>query len=193
MPILSLKVGASADDAIETIGVTVITTGAIIDEVTEWLGVRWQNVTIPQGSKINSATVKMVPDSIGDEPNHPFWFEDVDNALLFVAGGTNISDRVPTTATVTWASANLGADGLSYFSLPDATAMVQEVVNRSGWVSGNAMVCFGHGSADTARDLNIVLWDANAALAATLDVDYTPPAGAPPAGARLYRAGRPAL
>ena len=74
-----------------------------------------------------------------------------DNATAFSNSSNNISNRPRTTATVAWApvpwtTANqAGSDQRT----PDLSSVVQEVVNRPGWASGNAMVFIITGTTGT--------------------------------------------
>lgn len=180
MTVLNLGIIASADDAYQTPAGTVDINDAftdVIDATTEYIGWRFQNVTIPQGATINSAILSLMPTgSTVDEPEHTFFGEDVDNAALFVAGaGTfTISSRAMTAASVLWSNANLGADGATYFNVPDIAALIQEVVNRAGWVSGNSIVIICQGGATSTRDLAVFMWDndGTGATAAKLVIDH---------------------
>ncbi len=181
MTTLNLEVDFSADDADEAGNGTVLITATstnTVDATNEWIGLRFRGVTITGGSTINSATLSMVPfSSATDEPNHPIYCDDSDNAAAFSTSANNISSRARTTATVTWSSTNLGANGSTRFNAPDVAALVQEVIDRAGWASGNAIAFVIQGSADSTRDLAIVTFDGSAANAAHLDIDYTAGAG----------------
>lgn len=196
MTTFNVAVSASADDGHENSSGTVNTTNTfsiIVDATNEWIGVRFQNVTVPSGATINSASLSFVPSSSGDEPNHPIYGNDVDNAAAFTAGATSdISTRTRTTATVTWSSTNLGATGTSLHSTPDLATIVQEIIDRAGWASGNAMAFMLQGSSDGTRDLEVYLYD-NGSLIPELDIDYTAGGGADPEGSliggKLIRGG----
>lgn len=182
---LNLQVAASSDDAHQVATPATVTNGtttSTIDATNEWAGFRWLNITIPQGALINAAVFSTVPvGSLADEPNHPMYMEDSDSPVTFnAANPTDISSRPRTTATVTWASADLGViDGnTTFYSAPDIAALVQEVINRGGWVSGNAMALVLHGAADANRDLQIRTYDSDTALGSKLDIDFTVGAGA---------------
>jgi hypothetical protein len=65
-----------------------------------------------------------------------------DNPGTFTKTTNNISSRARTSADVTWVPApwgTVGAQG-SDQQTPGLTGVMQEIVNRTGWASGNSMV-----------------------------------------------------
>jgi hypothetical protein len=173
---LNIPVAASEDDANQTSTPTTVinNANATVDATNEHFGLRFRNVTIPNGATINSASLSVVPTaSTFDEPLHVIaGFAHDDTPIFATSPTTNISDRALTTATVLWDSTDLGADGTTRFNTPDLSAIVQEIVDRPGWVSGNALGFRITGNADALRDLNIFLFD-NGSLIPEFDVDYT--------------------
>ena len=185
MTTLALKVGASADDASETAGTVSITaTFFLSDSTDEYHGFRWQNVTIAPGATINSAILTVYVQSGGnDEPLHRAWGQAADNAAAFTTGASDISGRTKTTAAVDWSSADLGSGNDTPIEWGAATAagagssfaaVIQEIVDRPGWASGNAIVIFDtQSSLDALRDLAIDFYDNLSTEGAELDIDYT--------------------
>lgn len=115
-------------------------------------GGRWANVTVPHDAVINNAHVTMKAlDSrsindcyayiVGDdEDNAADWstLANYQSRRGVDVGGAN--DNLRTTAEVTWTlSAWVG--GTTY-DTPDIKTVIQEIVNRGGWVSGNYMALF---------------------------------------------------
>lgn len=130
-------------------------------------GVRFQTVAIPQGSTINSATLTInLVVEIGT-PTATIYGDDVDSA----AAWSNTSR--PSQITQTTASASFAPSGTGDKTI-DVASIVQEIVNRAGWVSGNDMR-FGVISTSaaysyfSAYDFNV----GSTALSARLDIDYT--------------------
>lgn len=180
MPTIYARVTASADDAREaSTGATSITdTTAESDALAEWLAWRFDGIAIPQGATINTAILRLVPTSGGvDEPDHTFFGEDADDAAAFAATANNISGRARTTASVVWSSADLGAGGTTYFSPPDMAAIIQEIVDRVGWASGNAIALMCQGSASGARDLGVLMFDGFPDSCALLEINFDWPTG----------------
>jgi hypothetical protein len=157
-----VTVAASADDAQEQGTTNVIngtTIGASLDATTEWAGMRWQNVTIPQGATITAATLEVVPSATTeDEPIVTIYAEDADNCAAFTTTSNDIENRARTTGT-SWSSTNLGASGSSYHAAPDLANRVQTIVNRAGWASGQALCIIVQGGATSTRDLTIEAYD----------------------------------
>jgi len=65
----------------------------------------------------------------------------VDDAPTFTRSARNVSSRARGSASVTWAPASWtsGAQGEAQRS-PSLVSLVQQVVDRTGWASGNALV-----------------------------------------------------
>ena len=178
MVTVNLAIAASTDDATQSGAVVnlIATFSVIVDAVNEFIGLRFQNVTVPQGTTIDSAILSvLISSSAQDEPQHTIYGEASDNAVTFAdASPDKPAERVPTTATVLWDVLDLGADGLTYFSPPDLKDIVQEIVNRAGWVSGNSLVIMIQGGADPDRELVITMWDnADPTMYAKLDITYS--------------------
>jgi hypothetical protein len=171
---LNIPISDGADDGDgTTTSINIANTQtSVIDAVTESIVLRFRNVTIPSGATINSASISVVPiSSLNDEPDHPIVGFAHDNAPVFTTG-ENITLRAVTSASVTWTSADLGADGTLRFSSPNLASIVQEIVDRPGWSSGNAMGFRITGSADSTRDLAIFMFNGGVKFA-EFDVDYT--------------------
>lgn len=182
MATFSGTTGASADDAYETDAGDTDTndTTILIDGVDELAGIRIPSVTIPQGSTVTEAYLDLeFIDSANDEPNVTIYGDDTDNSAQFSdgTGNNDISGRTPTTATVLWDSADIGATGTGYSASPDIGTIVQEIVNRGGWSSGNAMgiilISLGSGT----RDCGFNSHDNATSNKPRLRVTYTAPAG----------------
>jgi hypothetical protein len=173
---LDITIASGADDAQQsgtTVTVTGTTIGASLDATTEYVGLRFPGVTIPQGATITAAYLSVVPSSTSeDEPNVTITGFDEDDTAAFTTGASNITNRAITTASVTWSSTNLGATGSSYHDSPSLTAVVQEIVDRGGWASGNAMGFRIRGGSGTTRDLTIEAYENAGANPPKLHIEY---------------------
>jgi hypothetical protein len=107
---------------------------------TDCIGLRFQNVTVPKGATISSARIVFTAKNnwsaatqvdIKGQASDNATFMDVDIK-------NNISDRPTTTVAVSW-SPGPWENGKSY-ATPDLSAIVNEIVHRSGWADGNAML-----------------------------------------------------
>ena len=188
---LNLVVGASSDDAYQLTSDTVFITDTtdLSDAVTEHFGWRFTSVTIAGGATIDSAFLTVeITNSSSDEPQHQVKGQAADNAGTFVATDNNIDSRTRTTASVQWNSADLGAGNTRYewgaaagapTAGADIKAIIQEITDRAGWASGNAIALIAEQhTASSTRDLAVLMYDNASADAAALDIDYTAGSGA---------------
>lgn len=145
-------------------------------------GARFTSVTIPQGATINSADFSMVADSTysAGASTVRFWVccQAADNAgALATTGSTDLdgATRPGTTADSTWTQTSV-TGGTRY--TVSITSAVQEVINRAGWASGNAIVVL----VDTHADCTSGEWQdyraynhasGGASGGPHLDIDYT--------------------
>ena len=172
MATFNATITASADDARQD-GTTVVITGTniTIDTATRYGGLRFQSVTIPQASTISAATLTVtVPSLSFDDPDVTIWGDDRADALAFTTGASNISSRSATTATVTWSASSIGTGAKTS---PSLVTIIQEIVDRGDWVSGNALALILKGN--STNPLRFNAYDGGGADYATLDVTYTAP------------------
>ncbi len=101
---------------------------------------RFTNVTIPQGATIDTAylTLKSSGSDSGTTANSRVRGKNVDNATIDTTTG-GFEAPPFTTAVVDWDSIAAWTEGTNYNS-PEIKTVIQEIVNRAGWASGNAMV-----------------------------------------------------
>ena len=145
--ILEVRVAASSDDAEEGVANSMDLTSSdlelVVEDVIQQVGMRFTGVTIPQGATIADAYVQFQVDETSSGTSAlTIEGEAADNALTFSATPSNISLRSRTAAGVAWAPTpwqTVGETG-SNQRTPPLTAVIQEIVNRSGWTSNNALV-----------------------------------------------------
>lgn len=137
-------------------------------------GIRFPNLTIPQGSDILDATITAVVRATNvDSPELDIYFEDVDDADDF-ATTADVTSRTNTLASIEWSDTNIGAGTQT---APDVAILVDEVVKRPGWSSGNAMVALFRGrSTDDAENFRFRSYDFNSSVAALVSGTYEEPA-----------------
>lgn len=158
--------------------VAINSTTALVDAVNEYFGYYFAGVTIPNGATINVAYVTIyVPTGTLDEPQHTIWFEGGSAPGVFTTVSFSISGRTPTTATVVWDNANLGAPG--YFNTPSLVAIIQELMASYSYAAGAPMVMVIQGGADGTRDLESRFWDfdSSTTYSAKLHIEYTAASG----------------
>ncbi len=176
---LAAQIAASSDDAIQINTGQVFLTNPVIamgDDGTNSgsAGLRFANITIPQGVTIVQASLSFT--SSGNWSGALTLYlngHDVGNSPTF-SGGNGPVDRQSqsTSAEAAWLPGNW-SDGLVYQS-PDLTSIIQEIVNRPDWVSGNALSLMVRDDGvlnDVQR--RAVAWDSNPAQAAQLNITYT--------------------
>ena len=160
--------GASADDAYQNGTAMSLTALMSVTSATHYLGVRFPNVTVPQGATINSATLTVnVPSTINDTPAGVTWYGELaTNAAAFTTTASDITNRARTSATTVWSGTDIGTGDHDL----TVTSIVQEIVNQGGWASGNAMALLLYG---VAASLRITNYDTSTTLCARLAIDYT--------------------
>lgn len=105
---------------------------------------RFQNVTIPQGTTIDSAVLTIYAHEDESAPAYiTVYAEDIDDSPMF-SDDEALADREMTTASVAWDCVDDWTMWQPYHS-PNLAALIQEVVNRSGWESGNSLTLFMQG------------------------------------------------
>ncbi len=132
---------------------------------------------MPQGSTISSATITFTRvDSGGSEGTTTFQIQGqaADDAGTFVyvngVGNNDISGRATTTANVEWTQA---ATLDPTFETSDLATVVQEIVDRGGWTSGNALVfVIDSGNSDVDNNLAV---ESFSDAPAVLEITYTTP------------------
>jgi hypothetical protein len=129
---------------------------------------RIQNVTLPKGTNINSANFSInVSSAAYDDANFKVYCESVDNSTDF-SSNYHIINRARTTAYTSVVADGVGAG----WYIVDVTSQVQEVVNRAGWWSGNAMTFLLVANTDSGKALLINSRDSDSQYRATLSVTY---------------------
>ncbi len=116
------------------------------DEGRQIIGLRFNNVAIPQGATVDSAIVEFEVD-LTNPPGEVAGIvtgEDVDNAPALVAENLHLTNRLaanPTTATssFSWTEDYAVDDKVP---TPDIASIIQEIVDRASWASGNSIVLF---------------------------------------------------
>lgn len=168
----SAYITASSDDARQVSGGTMELTGGYpnTNGSTVWVGFRFLNVTIPAGSTINSAYINLNI-LAADDPDVDIYGDDVDDAATFTTSSNNISGRSLTTAKVNWTASNIGV--YSRKDSPDIKTIIQEIIDRPGWVSGNSIAILFDSLSSSY--INYKAYDSGegATQYAKLTIDYT--------------------
>jgi hypothetical protein len=147
MPVLEVRVAASSDDAEEAVSGWVYLDSSdlelVFDDSNQTVAMRFNGIYIPQGSTITWAYVQFQVDETDSEATDLIIEgEASDNATTFVSSSGNISSRPRTTASAAWSPppwTTIGEDGYDQRT-PDIAPVIQEIVDRPGWTSGNSLV-----------------------------------------------------
>ena len=102
---------------------------------------RFQNVTIPQGTPIDSVVLVIYAHEDETAPSMiTIVAEAVDSSLLLPENDT-LADRVMTEASVRW---EITEDWTMWepYASPNLATIIQELIDRPGWKSGNALTLF---------------------------------------------------
>ena len=174
-------VQVGADDVDEVQDGTVTRTGGDIELGTDHgipttNGLRFAGLAIPAGSTISSAYVQFTVDETGkDATSLLFKAQSADDAPPFTTAAFSVSSRTRTTNSVSWTPPQwltLEAAG-SDQRTPDLSAVLQEVVNRPGWTSGNALAILITGSGRRTAE------SFEGGFPPRLHVEFRPPTGPP--------------
>lgn len=180
MATVSVHIAATADDVTELVGLGMLNDGSAgglgqtvssgwISSLDTWAGLRFLSVTGPvSGATINSATITLNVTSITGTPNTTFYGYAADSPAAWASPG-----NLPHNATLT--SASVSGPSATGTRTVDVTSIVQEIVNRSGWASGNNMsfVCDNNTGAGGNAYWSAEDYVAAGTAEAVLDIDYT--------------------
>ncbi len=153
------------------------------------VGLRWPSVSVPKDATIDSAFIQFHADETNSETQCDIIIhgEAADDPGTFTTDTDNITGRTKTDASVNWNNLPTWTvdDRTADQKTPDIAAIIQELVNRAGWNTGQAMVLFvaDNGSTNSARRVaDPDDADAGGNPAPELTINYTAAGGANPKG-----------
>ena len=120
------------------------------------IGIRFQDIPIPQGANILDADITFTVDETNTGAT-TLLIEghDVDSAPIFSTGNQDISSRARTGQSVPWPTLPSWTTVGSKYSTPDIKDIVKEIVDRPLWAPGNDMVFILTGTGErTAESYN---------------------------------------
>jgi len=173
--VIDVRVAANTDDAEEhatgAVDVNSSDLELVLEATNQTVGMRFTGLTIPQGATIVNAWVQFQVDEVSTSATAlTIEGEATDNAGSFGWSVGNISGRSRTAASVNWSPApwtSIGAAGPDQ-QTPNLAAVMQELVNRSGWVSGNAVALLITGTGKRVAESH----NGNSSAAPLLHVEY---------------------
>ncbi|MCB0190947.1 MAG: hypothetical protein KDJ65_03285 [Anaerolineae bacterium] len=176
---LDVRISAGTDDAEENISGNVSFNNSDLELVfdgggNQTVGMRFNGLTIPQGAAIVNAFVQF---QVDETPSNATLLtiqgQAADNAPTFTTGANGISSRPKTAASIGWAPPPwpvVGAQGPDQRT-PNIAPVIQEIINRSGWTSGNSLVIIVTGEGERVAES----WNGDQLGAPLLHVEYEPP------------------
>ncbi len=124
------------------------------------IGLRFQNVFIPPGAVIDSAFIQFRSDETDDVLAEYFIkAENTDNAIPFDDGGSSsVSGRTTFDETVYWAPPAWTATGVvgPAQKTPNVGEILQQIIDRSDWTSGNDIVFIVEGTGVSLTEENAI-------------------------------------
>ena len=172
---VTISVSSTNDDAEETIGSgTVDLSSDDLDfRSTDICAVRFK-LDVSRGATIDSAVINFTAKGNSAGANTlTFTAQTSNDASAFGASNRNLSARNMTSASVSW-SPGAWTDGQTYPS-PDLSALVQEVVNRSGWNPNQHLVIKVTASTANKRAARTYDYNGNNSQSPQLLVSYQEP------------------
>lgn len=177
MSIVNLQINSSSDDGYEADDTTWVDNDYV--KYGQWNsvvydgGLRWTSVSIIKKGIIASAILSYYSTTYG--------IDDIKGQIKGIAEDspaiwtqeTKPSTRDKTTANINGNSANWSKAG-SWYSI-DIAPIIQELVNRAGWVSGNSLAIVMEDNGSSQQMHSIFSHDFNPNYAAKLDITYTIP------------------
>ena len=143
-----------------------------------YTGLRFTGVNIPFGATITSAHLEVVsPSATWNQLDFGIYGEKVANSAVF-STSSRPSGRSLTTATIVH-SDNLNWAAGATISLNEMASVIQEIVNTSGWVSGNSLSVILKGTGTAFNRKFVSSFEGSAGSAPKLVVNYTTPAASP--------------
>ena len=169
------------------------------DSSTQTVGIRFQEIPIPQGAKIRRAYLQFTCDEPTDEPTAlTIRIEDVANSPQFSTDSHDVSSRSLAAPEAVWQPPawKKPGDAGEPQRTPDLAALVQSIIDRSEWRPGNALTFVVTGTGK--RVATASRGRASDATRLVVDVDETVDVGTEsvarhPYRVRLYFGAPPAV
>jgi hypothetical protein len=150
---MDVRVSSSSDDAEESASGTVSLNHSYLELVynksNQIVGMRFNGITIPKNAQITSAYVQFQTRAISSQATSlTIIGQAIDNPPTFRNVKRDISSRGRTMALVQWTPAAwtmVNEAGVNQRT-PNVSTVIQEIINRPGWSSGNSLVIIITGS-----------------------------------------------
>ncbi len=133
------------------------------------VGIRFQNITIPQGATVTNAYLEFTVDETDTEStNLTFHGENTDSSSPFTTANYNITNRSKTSSYIPWDNVPSWTTVGDTHQTPDLTSIIQEIINRPSWQSGNALTIIVNGIGQRTAEA----YEGSASQASLLHIEY---------------------
>jgi hypothetical protein len=174
--ILEARVSTSSDDAEESITGNVSLESndleLVLDRSNQFVGLRFNEINLPPRANVISAYIQFrAARATSETTSLMIQGEAGDNAATFTTNEGDISTRPRTSAFVAWSPEGWlvkDATGPNQRT-PDIASVIQEIIQRPGWKSGNSLVILITGSGIRIAEA----YDGRPFAAPLLHVEYT--------------------
>jgi hypothetical protein len=170
------RISSSLDDVEEQSGGRVNATSSdlelMFDSSNQTVGMRFTGVSLPKGSTITRAYVQFTTDETNTgSASLSIKAHDVDDAPAFTTSSGNVSNRATTNASMGWQPAAWSSVGVASSNqrTPDIKSVIQEVVSRSGWNTGNDIAIIINGTGERTAES----YDGSSSQAPLLHIEYS--------------------
>ncbi|MFQ3236063.1 MAG: type IV pilus assembly protein PilY1 [Paraglaciecola sp.] len=120
------------------------------------IGLRYQNINVPQGATITSAYLRFTSKNYNSAATSlVFRAELTPDSSTFAGGNSNISSRNKTLSEVTWNTDNNWPTYGESVATTDFTSVLQEVVDQAAWCGGNALSVLITGTGSSSASARI--------------------------------------
>jgi len=158
--VLSRRIEASADDAEEKadgrVSITSSDLELVYDGSDQTVGMRFNNIDIPQGATITAAYIQFQVDEVKSTVTDLTIEGELSaNAAGFVKENVNVSSRPRTNSYVNnWSPdpwLTVGEAGTNQRT-PDIKSIIAEIISQSGWASGNSLAIIISGTGERVAE-----------------------------------------
>ena len=145
--VVHVRIATGVDDVEESATGTVSRGSSDLELVNDGsnqtVGLRFRAVPIPPGATITRSYVQFQADKTNSTATSlTVRGEAADNAAGFTTASANVSSRTRTVSSAPWSPVAWTTAGEASVNqrTPSITSIIQEIVNRPGWRSGNSLV-----------------------------------------------------
>jgi hypothetical protein len=132
------------------------------------VGLRFQGIQIPTGATVTNAHITFTSDETDRvATNLIIYGHDIGDTFTFANTSNNITGRAKTDASATWAPEAWSIVGQVH-NTTDLSAIVNEIVDRPDWATGNGMAFIFTGTGERTAEA----FESGASTAPQLHVEY---------------------